>query len=156
MKNIDLGQSLGIIANLGVIAGILLLVFELNQNRTLMAAQTRDSVSQSVVSTLLVSAGDPVLTNIILRANLGEQLTPTEQDQFITYMISWFRVWENQHYQFRVGLYDESEFAAVRGVWVGRLQRENASRELWCLIRDNFSPAFFSDVNEALGESRCE
>jgi len=156
MKKIDLGQTFGIIANLGVIAGILLLVFELNQNRTLIAAQTRDSISQSVVSKLGESAGNSVLADIVRRADVGEELTPTEQYQYTAYMISWFRVWENQHYQYRVGLYDETEFAAVRRVWVSRLQREDAGRELWCALQGEFSPAFSADVNGALGESRCE
>lgn len=153
---VNLGQSLGIIANFGVIAGILLLVFELNQNRALMATQTRDSVSQAVVSALQLSAGNSVLADIVRRADVGEDLLPTEQYQFTTYAISWFRIWENQHYQYRVGLYDESEFAAVRRVWVVRLQRERALRGLWCALREQFSADFFADVNGALGDSRCE
>jgi len=155
MKTIDLGQSIGIIANLGVVAGILLLVYELDQNRALMTAQTRDSLSQAIVSTLHGEAGDSVLTDIVRRAYAGEELTPTEQRQFTAYTISWFRLWEDQHYQYRVGLYDESEFAAVRRAWAYRLQDE-ATRELWCFLRDQFSPEFFDDVNGALGESRCE
>jgi hypothetical protein len=39
MKKIDLGQSVSIIANIGVVAGILLLAYELNQNRELAVAQ---------------------------------------------------------------------------------------------------------------------
>jgi len=131
MRKIDFGQAIGVIANFGVLAGILLLVFELNQNRALMAAQTRDSVSQSVVFALRDTAGNSVLTDIHHRANVGEQLTPTEQDQFATHMISWFRIWENQHYQYRVGLYDEAEFAAVRrGVGPSFAAGESRSRAL--------------------------
>ena len=40
MKKIDLGQTLGILANVGVVFGILLLAYELNQNRQMMEAQT--------------------------------------------------------------------------------------------------------------------
>jgi hypothetical protein len=39
MKKIDLGQTLSIVANVGVLAGILLLVYELNQTRELAQAQ---------------------------------------------------------------------------------------------------------------------
>jgi hypothetical protein len=38
MKKIDLGQTFHILANIGVIGGILLLAFELQQNNELMAA----------------------------------------------------------------------------------------------------------------------
>jgi len=40
MKKIDLGQSISILANLGVIAGIVFLAFELRQNNELLIAQT--------------------------------------------------------------------------------------------------------------------
>ncbi len=40
MKKLDLGQTLGILANLGVIAGIIFLAFELRQNNQLLVAQT--------------------------------------------------------------------------------------------------------------------
>ena len=155
MRRIDLGQSFGILANVGVLVGILLLVYELNQNRALMAAQTRDSLAQATVSTLQLEASDSVLADLVRRANAGEQLTPTEREQFTAYTLSWIRLWEDQHYQYRVGLYEETEFAVVRRLWTLRLQND-AMREVWCLLRENFSPEFFNDVNEALGARRCE
>ena len=42
MKNIDLGQTIGILANLGVIAGIVFLAVELQQNNKLLGAQARE------------------------------------------------------------------------------------------------------------------
>ena len=46
MKKIDLGQALQILGTAGVILGIFLLVYELNQNRELMAAEIRNSIAQ--------------------------------------------------------------------------------------------------------------
>lgn len=45
MKKLDMGQSLGILANVGVLFGILLLVYELNQNRQMMEAAVRRHVT---------------------------------------------------------------------------------------------------------------
>ena len=39
MKKIDIGQTITILANVGVIAGIVFLAFELRQNNSLLAAQ---------------------------------------------------------------------------------------------------------------------
>lgn len=41
MKKIDLGQTITILANVGVIAGLLLLVFELRQNSEALGLQAR-------------------------------------------------------------------------------------------------------------------
>ena len=41
MKRLDLGQSIGILANIGVIAGIVFLGVELRQNNQLLTSQAR-------------------------------------------------------------------------------------------------------------------
>ncbi len=42
MRKLDLGQTVGILANVGVLIGVLLLVYELSLNRHIVEAQTRD------------------------------------------------------------------------------------------------------------------
>ncbi len=60
MKKIDFGQTLQLFGNVGVVVGILLLVYELNQNRDMMEAQTRHEIAQSIVEQLgeIASNGD--------------------------------------------------------------------------------------------------
>ena len=48
MKRFEVGQALQLLGNFGVIVGILLLVYELNQNRDMMMAQTRNELSQGI------------------------------------------------------------------------------------------------------------
>jgi hypothetical protein len=43
MKNIDLGQTIQTLANIGVIAGIVFLIFELRQNNAALESQSRMS-----------------------------------------------------------------------------------------------------------------
>ena len=50
MKKIDRGQTISLVANIGVLIGILLLVFELNQNRVVTEAQTRSAITASIIS----------------------------------------------------------------------------------------------------------
>lgn len=52
MKRIDLGQTIGILANLGVLVGILLLVYELAQNREMIRSQTRQSIAELLTNLL--------------------------------------------------------------------------------------------------------
>jgi hypothetical protein len=56
MKKIDLGQTLGIVANLSVLVGLLLVVYQLNQNRQLAQAQfasDRDIAFQTTEAAML-------------------------------------------------------------------------------------------------------
>ncbi len=154
MKKLGLGQTLQLLGTAGVIVGILLLVYELNQNRVLMRAETRNSIAQSISATISEQARDPQIADIYMRGRAGEQLTPLEAEQFGYQVIAWFRLWENQHYQYRQGLYDESEFLAVQELSL-RALRESGMRQQWCQQRHVLAKPFFDEVNGLLGESRC-
>ncbi len=101
MKRIDLGQALGILANLGVLVGILLLVFELSQNRVMMRALSRNDLSQGLTDVLSPMAADDELADLLLRGNRGEELTPSEAYRFEIFSELVFRYWENVHYHIR-------------------------------------------------------
>ena len=50
MKKLDLGQTVGILANLGVIAGILFLAIELRQNNQLLRVEAIGTVLEAQMS----------------------------------------------------------------------------------------------------------
>ena len=53
MESDKTARWFSVFANLGVIAGLAILVFELGQTRDLMRAQTRNELSSSIVDHLL-------------------------------------------------------------------------------------------------------
>ena len=53
MKQPDLSATIGVLANVGVLAGVLLLVYELNQSRSAMEAQTRSDLSEQVMNMIV-------------------------------------------------------------------------------------------------------
>ena len=98
-------------ANLGVLIGIILLIVELDQNRQAMQAQTRNDIAQGAIGVISLAIENPHLAEIIVRSNRGEELS--ESETYILYSRSEaiFRHFENVHYQYRLGTYDEGEFA---------------------------------------------
>ena len=71
-KKIDLGQTIGILANIGVIAGIVFLAVELRQNNALMEADARRAAFEN---------GREFADNIALSPSLAGILAKTSQDQ---------------------------------------------------------------------------
>ena len=63
-------------ANLGVLVGIILLVVELNQNRDMMRAQTRNEIARATQELLTSWATSPELADVVVRANRNEDLSP--------------------------------------------------------------------------------
>ena len=153
MRNIDLGQTLTLIANVGVIAGILLLVYELNQNRAMMEAQVRQQVSQGVVDLYFGVAANPDLSEIVVdfagRCTTMDECQSAEEFRFNQWSAATFRTWENAHYQYRLGLYDETEFSAQKESWRSILTRPGLANR-WRSVRMTYSPEFAAEIDALL------
>ncbi len=78
MKKIDLGQGLGILANLGVIAGILLLFLEIRQNNDLIAEEAQRARTESLREAYSLLADNGELAAIWVKETDGEELTAVE------------------------------------------------------------------------------
>ncbi len=156
MKKIELGQTLTILANVGVLAGILLLAFELSQNREMMTAQTRNEISQGAIALLTLAINDVSFQNVIRRGQFGEELSEDEQWQFNGHQQAWYRYWENVHYQYRIGLFDETEFATQKATWARSLSIHPGIVKHWCERKAGFSPEFVTEIDGLLTFYRCE
>jgi hypothetical protein len=111
-ENVNRWLTLG--ANVGVLIGIALLVFELAQNRDMMRAQIRNDISQQLSNRLLMTAHDSQAANVKRRAEAGEELSEDEESQYFQMFVARMRDWENMHYQYRQGMFDDDEFEAER------------------------------------------
>ena len=69
MKKIDLGQTITILANLGVIGGIVFLAFEIRQNTAQMRAEAAYSIHQDVQRMNESEYSDRNLVELLVRAD---------------------------------------------------------------------------------------
>jgi len=155
MKKIDFGQTANTLANLGVIIGILLLVFELNQAREMTQSQTRNSVAEMLINLIESAYGDPQMAEIQVKHDAGQSLDPVERFRFAAREDAFWRYRENVHYQYRNGLYDEDEYEALREVWVRDLNTDELRREIYCQ-RHDASPRSFTAEMDAAMEKPCD
>lgn len=142
-------------ANLGVLVGIALLIVEIDQNRDMMRAQTRHDIAAGIVDLLLVPASNQQLAELMYRAENGGQLTPEESFQFKMRTNALLRYWEDVHYQYRVGLYDEVEFSRQKEAWRAAMIRSLGMRVYWCDVRALYSPEFMADMDALVPEPGC-
>ena len=142
-------------ANVGVLIGIILLIVELNQNRDMMRAQTRHELAMGIVDLLQIPASNEQLADLMYRVNSGEEVTPRELYQFQMRTNALLRYWENVHYQYRVGLYDETEFGKQREAWKASFAKSSPSVQYWCQVRSLYSPEFASEMDNLLANNSC-
>ena len=152
----DLNRWLTLGANVGVLIGLLLLVFELNQNRDMIRAQTRNDIATGVMQLMALPAANPQLAAVVRRGDAGEELTPDEHFQYRRFQIATFRYYENAHYQYRQGMYDEAEFSKQKEAWRAYAKRSPGSIAVWCEMRSNFSTDFVHEMDATIiGEGQC-
>ena len=78
MKKIDLGQTIMIIANVGVIAGIVFLGIELRRNNELMQSQIRANFQGARLHVNSMIADSQWIPKIYAKVEAGELLAPDE------------------------------------------------------------------------------
>ncbi len=143
MKKIDLGQSITILANLGVIAGIIFLGVELRQNNELMEAEARfNRLSIQTGSNTLV-AGNTDLAQVLAKANRNEELTDAEQLQARNFNV---RVLSNMQWTYR----EVPESEAPVELWRS-LHKENLHRRVfWETQKTMFNQDFVEFYEKAV------
>ena len=156
MKKLDFGQATGILANLGVLVGVLLLVYELSQTRRITEAQTRSDLSMGFVELQLALASDPNQLAAIVKLRHSEELTETEMLAIQFGLSALFSYWQNAHYQYRMGLFDETEFEAAREAWRGALTGNSPHAEYWCENRTTYTSDFAAEIDALLDTRECE
>jgi len=75
MSKIDLGQTIAILANMGVIAGIVFLGLELRQNNELLDAQARTASTQVRLESQRLLIGDHNVAGLVSTLRQGEHLS---------------------------------------------------------------------------------
>jgi hypothetical protein len=103
LKKIDLGQTITILANIGVIAGIIFLAIELRQNNELMRAEARDAQNERIQDYVQQVYMVPGLAEIILKARNGEPLTEVEELKLLSRQGRRLRGFAAQWREYRVG-----------------------------------------------------
>jgi hypothetical protein len=155
MKPDGLAKWLTLGANFGVLIGLVLLIVELSQNRNMMRAQIRHDLAMGIVDILQTPANNAQLADVLYRGSVGEPLDRVENYQMRMRTNALFRYWEDVHYQYRTGLYDEIEFSRQREAWKASFSMSQWQPGYWCQVRLQYSPEFTAQIDTLLRDTPC-
>ncbi len=154
MKKLDLSQAITILANLGVIAGIVFLALELRQNNALMEAAARAAQNERIQDYIEQMYSVPGLAETLAKAGNGEPLTEAEDLQLFARKVRLLRGFEAQ--------YRESTQGAVGGipseVWITNFHygghRNPPLYDVWDEAKPPFRPDFIQWMEENVVNER--
>ena len=142
-------------ANLGVLVGIILLIVELNQNREMMRAQIRNDIATQEVQRMENIISNAEIADLLVRDQNGDQLSPGEEMRIRFRRYSSFRSWENVHYQYKLGLFDEAEYMGSRESWQSIMSNRRSYVRHWCEFRLQTSVDFRTELDSLLDDLDC-
>jgi hypothetical protein len=146
MKKVSLGQTISILANLGVIAGIVFLAIELRQNNELLGMEIRTNSQNRVAGVTDLLLANPHLIEL-LHQDPGS-LTPTEHDALVLLGIRNLSNFEIAYEDARRGLTDEALLLRrLRSIWY-RPHLNYAMPLAWTTFKDRGSPNFVAWVEQ--------
>ena len=151
MKISAINEGVSLIANIGVIGSIIFLGLEMQQNTEMMQSRTRNSIVEHQLFQYGRVLDNTEIFDIRQKLNSNLDVTETERNQFHFYVFSQLRMWENEFYQYQMGLFDAEEFDARRIAW-GRVMSFDASVERWKIAEETFDPDFRVYLNAIIDE----
>ena len=118
MRISEINEGVSLLANIGVIASIVFLGLEMQQNTEMMQSQTRNSIVEHQLSFYerVVDHKDFAQAAADFRLDANAYSEGTAEDfLYRLWIISQLRMWENEFYQFQG--HDSDEFEPRTNVW---------------------------------------
>ena len=115
MKKIDLGQTLGILANLGVVLGLILVVVEIEQsNEHAEASAYQARIDQIDVANQQFALSDDLPAIYVKLEQTGlKSLDAEELLRVRSWELARYQRMAGQHYQYQQGYLDEAAYRAM-------------------------------------------
>lgn len=145
-----INEYLNLLGNIGVVVGIVFLVIEIRNNTRATEGQTRDAMTERVISWQMSLSANEFTATAISKAVNGEELSQPESLAVQAMTLANMRIWENEYYQYRRGLFSKEEFVPRMAVIEGNMRM--------CLYRNNwagggsYSPEFRAFINELVSD----
>ena len=140
MKKLDLGQTITILANVGVIAGIIFLGLELRQNNELQVMQARETRLDRQNSVIDLMIENPDIIELL--GKNPESLTEAEHDRLQFSGLKIFLAFEYQYGEVVRGLTDEDALARAHRAIYFRPRMNYGAPLTWELFKKRTSPEF--------------
>jgi hypothetical protein len=157
MKKIDLGQTITILANIGVIASLVFLGMQVRQEAAASRAATFQQLKDSWVQTNLAEATSVDLANAFETAQTQgwESASPVERRLLSGFIRTLFHNWSNAYYHYGDGTLDVNQWQSyIREMRSG--MGSPLLRQVWSDWGFVYDDQFRELMNELITESEAE
>ena len=153
MKKIDLGQAISILANIGVIVGIVFLVIEVRQNNVLLIAESIGTVFQNRLDRHDRIMENPEYTAVMVKNDKGEALSAEEREVVMASHDRGFIAWQREYLLYQLGVLPEeylrANFGSMKMVIPSRVGTLSAY-DRWQQWKADANPAYRAFIEQCI------
>jgi len=154
MKKIDLGQAVQTLANFGVIAGIVFLAFEIQQNTEMTRAQMTQSRADNAVVLAEAAFNSEYIPEIWQKSLRGDELSEQEAFRINTWLRAGLRNQDNNIQQYNQGLLGDYIPRSAAGFVRRTLLDSSSGLAYWETNKYLYSDEYVVFVDEVIRNSR--
>lgn len=144
MKKFDLGQTIGILANIGVLAGIIFLAIEVSQQNTINLLTGRDAAVEHFNGARTLLLENPDLMQIWIKGRADEPLSEIEAARF--QLLCQNEVWGRLTiFNRQIALSLDEEAAGAAGGLRNQVRESERVRDCWNAMKRNVSRQGYED-----------
>ena len=137
-----------------VLVTVYFLVTELREQNRVARANARQNIADSH-QRLTLAGLEEIIIRIKVKLRAGEDLTPEEETAYLTHFTAILRGRQSQHYQYSLGMLDQSEWDAMLSSFKTLLGDER-NLKIWSWVAPTFPADFVKLVQNEIGETPSE
>ncbi|PCJ19461.1 MAG: hypothetical protein COA96_16205 [SAR86 cluster bacterium] len=142
MNSEKLNNWLTLGANIGVLAGIVFLVYELQQNTLATQLDVASNFQNSFTEIEMLIAGDPEFSELLIKGRESQDISPADQLRLSVFYSNVLRQWQFVHFQYLSNALDEEIWDGQRAYFDQVLDDDLGLFEHWKMSKDHYSLRF--------------
>jgi hypothetical protein len=129
-------------ANIGVMAGIIFLAFELQQNTVATQLQAASNFQSSHAATEIAIYGNPEFAELLRKGREGEEVSGTDQLRLAVFYGGVIRQWQFHHFQHLSNALSDEIWQANQAFMAKIAREDRGLLNHWRMNTREFIPAF--------------
>ena len=143
-------------ANIGVLLGILFLVFELRQNTIASRAEAASNYQDTFSEVELFIAREAEFATLLVAGRNGDGLSNVDHFRLTVFYGNVLRTWQNAHFQYEAGTLNKDLWLSIRTRFAAILREDRGLLEHWSNHQSEFTPAFNKLVSQLIETGDAE
>ena len=143
-------------ANVGVLAGIIFLAYEIQQNTAATRLEAAGNFQSSFAEIELLIAGNPEFAELLRKGREGEEISSAEELRLFVFYGNVLRQWQFTHFQYLSDALDEDIWQGQRAFLAQVIGDDLGLFKHWQLHKRQYSAPFNEVVESIVVELESE